>query len=105
MNTLQPEFDDSKSRRLREHLAQEPTDGFDEKPTARASEPRVVQPGQILDGRYKLLENIGEGGMGSVWVADQLKPVKRRVAIKLIKASWIPNKSWLASKPNAKLWP
>jgi len=44
------------------------------------------QLGQILDGRYKLLENIGEGGMGSVWVADQLKPVKRRVAIKLIKA-------------------
>jgi serine/threonine protein kinase len=44
------------------------------------------KPGAIFGGRYKLLENIGEGGMGSVWVAEQLQPVKRRVAIKLVKA-------------------
>jgi serine/threonine protein kinase/WD40 repeat protein len=37
-------------------------------------------------GPYKLLERIGEGGMGDVWVADQLEPIKRRVAVKLIKA-------------------
>ncbi len=37
-------------------------------------------------GPYKLLEKIGEGGMGEVWVADQLEPIKRRVAVKLIKA-------------------
>jgi serine/threonine protein kinase len=37
-------------------------------------------------GPYKLLEQIGEGGMGSVWVASQSQPIKRRVAIKLIKA-------------------
>jgi len=43
-------------------------------------------PGTIISGRYKLLENIGEGGMGSVWVAEQQQPVKRRVAIKLVKA-------------------
>lgn len=36
-------------------------------------------------GRYKLLERIGEGGMGEVWVADQHEPIKRRVALKLIK--------------------
>ena len=42
--------------------------------------------GAIISGRYKLLENIGEGGMGSVWVAEQQHPVKRRVAIKLVKA-------------------
>ncbi|MDX2035916.1 MAG: serine/threonine-protein kinase [Isosphaeraceae bacterium] len=41
--------------------------------------------GQLIDGRYKLLERIGEGGMGEVWVADQLAPVRRRVAVKLIK--------------------
>src|SRR5262249_39046136 len=35
---------------------------------------------------YKLLQKIGEGGMGSVWMADQLEPVKRRVALKLIRA-------------------
>src|SRR6185295_73048 len=43
------------------------------------------QPGAIIAGRYKLLEQIGEGGMGEVWVADQLEPIKRRVALKLIK--------------------
>ena len=36
-------------------------------------------------GRYKLLQIIGEGGMGSVWMAEQEKPVRRRVALKLIK--------------------
>ena len=35
--------------------------------------------------RYKLLQQIGEGGMGSVWMADQTEPVKRRVAVKLIR--------------------
>ena len=42
--------------------------------------------GTLLAGRYKLLENIGVGGMGTVWVAEQQAPVKRKVAVKLIKA-------------------
>jgi non-specific serine/threonine protein kinase/serine/threonine-protein kinase len=37
-------------------------------------------------GPYHLLELIGEGGMGQVWLAEQKQPVRRRVAIKLIKA-------------------
>jgi eukaryotic-like serine/threonine-protein kinase len=36
-------------------------------------------------GPYKLLERIGEGGMGEVWLAEQTAPVRRRVALKLIK--------------------
>ena len=40
--------------------------------------------GQTL-GRYKLLEKIGEGGCGVVYVADQTEPVRRRVALKVIK--------------------
>src|SRR5262249_27771775 len=40
--------------------------------------------GQTL-GRYKLLEKIGEGGFGVVYVAEQKEPVKRRVALKIIK--------------------
>src|ERR1700719_3131413 len=37
-------------------------------------------------GPYHMLELIGQGGMGEVWLADQRHPVRRRVAIKLIKA-------------------
>jgi serine/threonine protein kinase/tetratricopeptide (TPR) repeat protein len=37
-------------------------------------------------GPYKLVEQIGEGGMGTVWMAEQTEPVKRLVAVKLIKA-------------------
>jgi eukaryotic-like serine/threonine-protein kinase len=42
------------------------------------------KPGNHID-RYKLLEKIGEGGMGAVWMAEQTEPVRRRVALKLIK--------------------
>src|SRR5262245_18138669 len=42
------------------------------------------EAGAFLGGRYKLLESIGEGGTGSVWMADQTEPVRRRVAVKLI---------------------
>ena len=40
--------------------------------------------GQTL-GRYKLLEKLGEGGYGVVYVAEQTQPVHRRVALKIIK--------------------
>ncbi len=46
--------------------------------------PAIAAPGDRV-GPYKLLEQIGEGGMGEVWVAEQLEPIKRRVALKLIK--------------------
>jgi eukaryotic-like serine/threonine-protein kinase len=36
-------------------------------------------------GPYKLMQKLGEGGMGTVWVAEQQHPVKRRVAVKVIK--------------------
>ena len=41
-------------------------------------------PGTLI-GRYKTLEQIGEGGFGVVYVAEQREPVKRRVALKIIK--------------------
>src|SRR5438309_858234 len=41
--------------------------------------------GSVLGGKYKLIETIGEGGMGSVYLAQQNEPVKRAVAVKVIK--------------------
>jgi WD40 repeat protein/serine/threonine protein kinase len=61
--------------------------------TADTEQPMSSQPttaagpvaGTVLAGRYKLLELIGEGGMGAVWLAEQQEPVRREVAIKVIK--------------------
>jgi WD40 repeat protein/serine/threonine protein kinase/tetratricopeptide (TPR) repeat protein len=45
-----------------------------------------LRAGATIAGRYRLLEAIGEGGMGTVWIAEQREPVKRKVAIKLVKS-------------------
>ena len=42
------------------------------------------RPGDTI-GRYKLLERIGEGGFGVVYMAEQLQPVRRKVALKVVK--------------------
>jgi serine/threonine protein kinase len=46
--------------------------------------PATERPGTVI-GPYKLLQQIGEGGMGVVWMAEQTQPVQRRVAVKVIK--------------------
>src|SRR5262249_18815242 len=46
----------------------------------------VTERSGMLIGPYKLIQQIGEGGMGTVWMAQQTAPVKRLVALKLIKA-------------------
>src|SRR5271156_237486 len=53
-----------------------------ELPTANFPETDVFES---IIGPYQLLQLIGEGGMGQVWLAEQKQPVRRRVAIKLIK--------------------
>jgi serine/threonine protein kinase/WD40 repeat protein len=58
-------------------------------PAAGALPPTVdhaadERPGTVL-GPYKLLHEIGEGGMGTVWMAEQTEPVRRKVALKVIK--------------------
>jgi serine/threonine protein kinase len=57
--------------------------------SAQAAETKIYtagieQPGQSL-GPYKLLEQIGEGGFGTVYMAQQDAPIRRRVALKIIK--------------------
>jgi serine/threonine protein kinase len=51
---------------------------------AATDEPITERPGTII-GPYKLMEQIGEGGMGLVFVAEQQRPVRRKVALKVIK--------------------
>ena len=46
----------------------------------------AVQPGQVFAQRFQIVRKLGEGGMGQVWLAEQTSPVKRQVALKLIKA-------------------
>src|SRR5688572_31518290 len=48
------------------------------------SAPLTEKPGDRI-GRYKLLEQIGEGGCGTVYMAEQEEPVRRQVALKVIK--------------------
>jgi serine/threonine protein kinase len=59
---------------------------FLESPAATVDQVGVAEaPGTVI-GPYKLLQQIGEGGMGSVFMAEQSQPVQRKVAIKIIKA-------------------
>src|SRR5262249_37182239 len=58
---------------------------FYEAPALTVDQTSTECPGAVI-GPYKLLEQVGEGGMGTVWMAQQTEPVKRLVAIKVIKA-------------------
>jgi len=71
--------------------AHESAGGILDRPGPLAGEPAATEmgPGESLGtqiGPFKLLEEIGEGGMGTVFVAQQSEPIKRLVALKIIKA-------------------
>ena len=56
-------------------------------PETRTIKPAIkgINIGEVIDEKYKLLEELGKGGMGIVYKADQIKPVNRTVALKIIK--------------------
>jgi hypothetical protein len=45
-----------------------------------------MRTGQVFAQRFQLMRELGEGGMGQVWLAEQISPVRRQVALKLTKA-------------------
>src|SRR5215813_14134447 len=54
---------------------------------ARPSSETSLEPGLLFEHKFRLVRKLGEGGMGEVWLAEQTFPVRRQVALKLIKAS------------------
>jgi serine/threonine protein kinase len=83
--------DDPALRRRLERLLQRhaQTGGFLDSPaigpTATLEGPAVSERLGKVIGPYKLMEQIGEGGMGMVFVAEQQRPVRRKVALKVVK--------------------
>ncbi|SPE61349.1 putative WD40 repeat-containing protein [Verrucomicrobia bacterium] len=65
-------------------IADSPTVKVEVSPATSTPAPLSEKPGDHID-RYKLLQQIGEGGCGVVYMAEQLEPVRRRVALKVIK--------------------
>ena len=64
-----------------------PDDGVAPLPDFDVTQAAPYTPQPIVSiGPYRLLERIGEGGMGEVWLAEQARPVQRQVALKVIKA-------------------
>ncbi len=60
-------------------------EGLLARPSVTVDSPAITEkPGAVI-GPYKLLQQIGEGGMGVVYMAEQQEPVRRKVALKIIK--------------------
>jgi tetratricopeptide (TPR) repeat protein len=69
---------------LQAHIALGSIHGGVDAPVATVEEPVREGPGTVI-AAYKLMEQIGEGGMGLVFVAEQQHPVSRKVALKVVK--------------------
>src|SRR6185503_4608119 len=78
------------SRRIREECG---TIGRGPVRASRPAPPRLsmaLQQGQVLDGKYRIVRVIGEGGMGAVYEGENTR-IRRRVAIKILHAGIAAN--------------
>src|SRR5438128_1754131 len=66
-----------------ENEAPEASKDNSQKSTISISPPLTEKPGDRI-GPYKLLQQIGKGGMGTVWMAERTEPFQHRVALKVI---------------------
>ena len=63
-------------------------------PPASGSSDQLAQPsliGEVLDGRYRLVKKLGEGGMGEVYAAEHVH-IEKRFAVKLLRQEIVSNK-------------
>ena len=74
--------DDELRREVEILLAHDPSSDFEKADDEPASSPGSIE-------KYRFIRRIGCGGMGDVWEAEQLSPVRRRVALKLIRSGII----------------
>ena len=68
-------------------------------------DPNFSEAGGTVIGRYKLLQKIGEGGMGVVYMAEQQEPVSRRSRSRSSSWAWTPGRWWPGSKRSGRRWP
>ena len=71
---------------MADNAAAEQAGDFLERTVRVAGDDGVVERIGSVIGRYKLLQEIGQGGFGVVYMAEQVEPVRRMVALKIIKA-------------------
>ena len=64
----------------------------------------TAEKADVVIGPYTLGRRLGEGGMGEVWLAEQKDPVRRRVALKLIKRGFATPRRSCASIRSGRRW-
>lgn len=62
-----------------------------------------LSEGDVIDGKYRILRLLGQGGMGTVWVAENLR-VRRQVAIKVLMRSAVASSAPRRARSPAPGW-